>query len=246
MPALLAKDYRDRLQHDWWFTTLPRAMADQMLDAAIVRSFKDKQCVFARGDAPCGLYCIVGGSVRVTGVTEAGKEALLACLDPITWFGEICLFDNLPRTHDAYAQGATVMLQVQQQRMLEILSASPEHWRMLGMLMAVKLRLTFIGMEDLALLPAPQRLARRLLLIAENAMQRDAANCHIEIQQEQLAMMLSLSRQTANQILKDLEAQGIVRLAYGRIDILDMPRMRQVARLSEHERTVLPHVGGSV
>ncbi|WP_153565769.1 helix-turn-helix domain-containing protein, partial [Pseudomonas aeruginosa] len=44
--------------------------------------------------------------------------------------------------------------------------------------------------------------------------------------QEQLALMLSLSRQTTNQILKDLEAQGILQLSYGGIEILDLAGLR--------------------
>jgi CRP-like cAMP-binding protein len=38
--------------------------------------------------------------------------------------------------------------------------------------------------------------------------------------------MLSLSRQTTNQILKDLQGQGILSLGYGEIEILDEQRLR--------------------
>jgi Mn-dependent DtxR family transcriptional regulator len=41
--------------------------------------------------------------------------------------------------------------------------------------------------------------------------------------------MLSLSRQTTNQILKDLQGQGIVNLKYGEIEILDAQRLRMLA-----------------
>jgi hypothetical protein len=41
--------------------------------------------------------------------------------------------------------------------------------------------------------------------------------------------MLSLSRQTTNQILKDLQGQGILNLRYGEIEILDAQRLRALA-----------------
>ncbi|MGC3356723.1 helix-turn-helix domain-containing protein, partial [Pseudomonas aeruginosa] len=44
--------------------------------------------------------------------------------------------------------------------------------------------------------------------------------------QEQLALMLSLSRETTNQILKDVEAQGILQLSYGGIENLDLAGLR--------------------
>lgn len=51
----------------------------------------------------------------------------------------------------------------------------------------------------------------------------------LHLAQEQLALMLSLSRQTTNQILKELQAQGVVQLTYGEIEILDFERLRQLA-----------------
>ena len=54
----------------------------------------------------------------------------------------------------------------------------------------------------------------------------------IALQQEQLAMMLSLSRQTTNQILQDLCAHGAIRLARGAIEILDVDRLRAAAAAS--------------
>jgi CRP/FNR family cyclic AMP-dependent transcriptional regulator len=49
------------------------------------------------------------------------------------------------------------------------------------------------------------------------------------VSQEQLAAMLSLSRQTTNQILQDFQQQGILRTSYGGIEILDLERLRAVA-----------------
>jgi len=49
--------------------------------------------------------------------------------------------------------------------------------------------------------------------------------------QEQLALMLSLSRQTTNQILKDLQGQGILHLSYGEIEILDIERLRALTTI---------------
>jgi CRP-like cAMP-binding protein len=94
--------------------------------------------------------------------------------------------------------------------------------------MSQKLRLAFIALEQMSLLPAAPRLARRLLLIAENYGEGEPRRV-IHLAQEQLALMLAISRQTTNQILKELQAQGIVRLSYGEIEIVDFARLRQAA-----------------
>lgn len=57
------------------------------------------------------------------------------------------------------------------------------------------------------------------------------AQTTIRISQDRLALMLSISRQTANQLLKALEAQGAVRLQMGEIEIVDIGRLQQAAGL---------------
>jgi hypothetical protein len=44
-------------------------------------------------------------------------------------------------------------------------------------------------------------------------------------------MMLNLSRQTTNQLLKELEARRIVKLAYGEVEILDAAALRALSEL---------------
>jgi CRP-like cAMP-binding protein len=66
-------------------------------------------------------------------------------------------------------------------------------------------------------------------MIAEGYGEIDPPRRVLQLPQEQLASMLSLSRQTTNQILKDLQGQGIVNLRYGEIEILDAQRLRMLA-----------------
>ena len=221
--------WRSRLLTGHWFNHLPAHLQDSLLAAAKGRRLTPGQRLFHRGDPPCGLYAVLEGSVRVGAVSEKGKEALLGVMELPYWFGEISLFDGLPRTHDAYAVGHTILLQVPQDVLLKLLDEHPEYWRQFALLMSQKLRLTFIGLEQLSLMPAPARLAHRLLLIAEGYGELNRSRQLLEVSQEQLAAMLSLSRQTTNQILQDFQQQGILRTSYGGIEILDLERLRAVA-----------------
>jgi CRP-like cAMP-binding protein len=216
-----------------WFQALPETLRDRLLAAAVPRRLASGQRLFSRGDRPCGLYCVAEGAVRISGMSEGGKEALLMLMEPPHWFGEISLLDGQPRTHDAFAEGATLVLQVPQAALETMLADEPRHWRDFALLMSHKLRLMFIALEELSLLPAPARLARRLLMIAEGyGNLREGTRRVIDVSQEQLALMLAISRQTTNQILKELEAQGAVRLAYGKIELLSLEKLRGAACLT--------------
>ncbi|MNG17210.1 hypothetical protein D3C84_1011800 [compost metagenome] len=66
-------------------------------------------------------------------------------------------------------------------------------------------------------------------MIAEGYGEIEPPRRVLQLPQEQLASMLSLSRQTTNQILKDLQGQGILNLKYGEIEIVDAERLRALA-----------------
>ncbi|WP_028683884.1 Crp/Fnr family transcriptional regulator [Pseudomonas chlororaphis] len=221
--------WRERLMSGQWFSRLPVELQNSLLANARLRSLAPGQRLFQRGDPPCGLYAVLEGTVRVGAVSEQGKEALLSLVEAPHWFGEICLFDGQPRTHDAYAVGPCSLLNVPQAALLELLDEHPQYWRQLALLMSHKLRLAFINLEQLSLMPAPARVANRLLMIARGYGETDTLRRVLHLPQEQLALLLSLSRQTTNQILKDLQGQGILKLGYGEIEILDEDRLRILA-----------------
>lgn len=214
-------------QHPW-FATLPAPLAEALLAMAQVQHFDAGQRLFSRGDEASGLYALVSGTVRIGATSSCGKEALLAVLQAPAWFGEIAVFDGRARTHDAFTASPVELLLFPQRELLALLAREPYYWRDLALLMTHKLRLTFGALEDMSLLPTAQRLAKRLLLIAEHYGEGEPRQV-LHLPQEQLAMMLSLSRQTTNQLLKELQAQGVIALTYAEITILDFVRLREIA-----------------
>ena len=227
MPTAHAFSYLPTLRAGRWFSALAPQFADVLLALAQPRSLETGEALFLRGDAlEGGLFAVVRGSIGFSGVggqSEHAREALLTRMGPATWFGEIALFDGSPRTHDAHAMEPSVVLQVPRQPLLDWLQQHPAHWHDLGVLMSGRMRAAFAALEDLALMPAPQRLARRLVAMARGYGERlddVPARPRLDITQEQLARMLSISRQTTNLLLQGLQARGIIRVQRGEIEIL--------------------------
>lgn len=221
--------WREALLQGHWFKHLPQSLQDSLLALARLRELAPGQCLFQRGDAPCGLYVVLAGAMRVGAVSSEGKEALLTLVEAPQWFGEISLFDGQTRTHDAQAEGAVRLLWIPQAALLALLEQHPEHWRDFALLMSQKLRQVFVVLEQQSLLTAAPRVAHRLLQIAAGYGEMDAPRRVLQLSQEQLALMLSLSRQTTNQILKSLQQEGALRLSYGEIEILDLTRLQALA-----------------
>ncbi|PQA79442.1 Crp/Fnr family transcriptional regulator [Rhodoferax sp. TS-BS-61-7] len=215
-----------------WFTQLPAEFAQALLQIAKLRTLQTGDALFLRDSAPCGLYALVSGAIRISGQSgqrNDAREALLVVLTPPQWFGEISVFDGSVRTHHAHAAEPSTVLQVPHEELLAWLQAHPAHWRDLAVLMADKLRMAFVSMEEQTVLSAPLRLARRLVGMAQGYGQRadDGSTRRVlAITQEELALMIGVSRQTTNQILNALKAQHIVRIQRGELEILDLPALR--------------------
>lgn len=219
-----------------WYARLPPEFAQALLRMARVRHLQAGEALFQRDGPPCGLYALVSGTIRLSGQGgqhQEAREALLGVIIAPQWFGEIAVFDGLARTHHAHASEPCTLLQIPQAELLAWLREHPLHWRELGLLMADKLRMAFVIIEDYTLLNAPQRLARRLIGMAESYGQRmDEGSTRrvLAITQEELALMIGASRQTTNQILKDMAQQGILRVQRGGMEILDLPGLRALSR----------------
>ncbi len=210
-----------------WFAGLPATFANALLTHAEHVPLSAGQRLFARDDAPDGLYCILRGVMRVTAISASGEEALLAMLEPPQWFGEIAVFDGSPRTHDAWAQEDAELLRVPQAALLAELGERPQHWRDLGQLLTRKLRLTFASVEELTLLPPTRRVAGRLLLMAGGyGTWTDRSKPVLQVSQEQLGLMLALSRQTVNQSLRELESLGCITRSRAAIELIDIQRLQ--------------------
>ncbi|MGS5089904.1 Crp/Fnr family transcriptional regulator [Hydrogenophaga sp. A37] len=216
VPAAL----RAALASDDWFAACPTVLQDVLLQQGRMRSLADGQSLFSRGGQADGLCCVTAGGLHIGALHADGQPAELAYLEPYQWFGEIALIDGLPRTHDAVAEGDTQVLVVPRDALVDWLDHHPAQWRELARLSTRKLRVAFVVLEELAMLPLEERLQRRLRLLAKGYGSREAPRRRIRLGQETLARMLGVSRQSVNKALKALETRGVLRLHYGEIELL--------------------------
>ena len=227
--------HAELLLRNRWFRGLPTDAINEMVAMARLKRMDDGQRLHAQGDLPDGLYGVSTGTIRVSSTGADGREALLTVLAPGNWFGEISLFDGLPRTHDAHAMGNTELLFIPRREFHQLLARRPELYPHFMQLLCRRLRLSFNMLEDSALLPLPARLAKRLLMHAQYYGDVSTANERLSIQlsQETLGLMLNSSRQSINRLLKQFEQAGWVQIQYSQISILDDQALTRIANGSE-------------
>ena len=227
----LSVEERQHIDSGAWFGKLSDELRGAILACAGVRRLTDGAPLSSRG-APAEEWCGVAlGAVRVSSVSLSGKQVTLTYVEPGTWFGDIALFDGLPRTHDADAHGATTLLVVRKPDFKALLAQHAELYEALLRLNCRRLRLMFTQLEDLNTRPLRSRLAKQILLLAKSygIAQGEDIRIGLQLAQEDLAQLLGASRQRVNQELKSFEREGAVRVEPARLVVTSREKLLAIA-----------------
>ncbi len=229
-PTLTIEEVHN-LESGAWFSKLSTALRAAILERARVRRLTDGAALAARGTAAEEWCGVALGAVRISSVSLSGKQVTLTYAEPGTWFGDIALFDGLPRTHDADAHGPTTLLVVRKPDFKDLLAQHVELYDALLRLSCRRLRLMFNQFEDLNTRPLQARLAKQVLLLAKSygLPQGEEIRIKLALAQEDLAHLLGASRQRVNQELKGFEREGAVRVEPTRLVVLSREKLLAIA-----------------
>ena len=197
---------------------LPRGTFDHLCAAGTRISYADGALVQARGDARPGLSIIRDGAVQISNPGLDGSFVITSILGPGHCFGEMTLFADLPRTHDAVAKGATLIDHVSPAAYERFAEANPALTRAIMTMMARRLYALLEFADDLRRLPLKVQLAKLLLATAG---EDGVITTH-----EELAARFGVSRVAIGTALRGLEKDQLVRRRYGRIELPDRPSLR--------------------
>ncbi len=222
------------LLRDSWLADMPDEIVAEAIACASIKSVEDGALLHARGDACDGFYTIAHGAVRFSRTTADGHATTIAVMEAPNWFGEISVFDGMPRTHDGHALGATTLLFHAKTDFKRLLTRYPVIYERFARMLALRLRATFDLVEEAAVAPLSQRLARRLLELAQ--LEPSAMNAatiprgrEVPLTQEELGHLLGKSRQSIAKMLRLWEQDGIVQTRYGRVFIEKPERLVAMA-----------------
>ena len=153
-----------------------------------------KQIVFSQGDAADAVFYIQAGKIKLTVVSPQGKEAIVAMLEPGSFFGEGCLAGQLVCMTTATAMEDSTLVQIDKQAMIRTLQDDPTFSALfLTYLLARNIRIQE-DLVDQLFNSSEKRLARILLLMAHFGKEGKPETVIPKISQETLAEMIGTTR----------------------------------------------------
>ena len=192
----------------------------------VEKSYRANEYIFLRGDHFDYWTGVVSGLARMGTVSRDGKAATFAGLTAGAWFGEGTVLKKEPRRYDVVALRDTRLAMMDCGTFFWLFENSVEFNRFLVRQLNERLG-QFIGLLEYGrTLDATARLARSIASLFNPILYPDFTR-HLEITQEEIGALSGMSRQNANQCLKRLEREGLLRLEYGGVTIADIERLRR-------------------
>jgi CRP-like cAMP-binding protein len=185
--------------------------------------------IFSKGDRGHGLLAVLSGIVKISVLSEDGKEVVLNLIGAGEIFGEIALLDGGPRTADATAVGGCEVLQLDRREVLPILMDEPSVSIKLLEVVSRRLRQTSEQVEDLSFGEISVRLAKALLRLADLQRVLGTTRPHVTITQKELGNAIGLSRERTNWYLRSWQNAGYLTLGKGHCIINDPASFAQLA-----------------
>jgi CRP/FNR family transcriptional regulator, cyclic AMP receptor protein len=175
-----------------------------------IMSFRKKQTIFAQGDEADTVFYIQTGKVKLTVVSDKGKEATIAILNSRDFFGEGCLAGQPLRMGSATAITDCVLLKIDKKA---ISGALHREHAFSDVFVAYLLARNIRYEEDLVdqlFNSSEKRLARILLLLARFGKEGIPETVVPKISQEMLAEMVGTTRSRVNLFMNKFRKLGFI------------------------------------
>lgn len=215
------------------FARLDGTQLDLLARNVGTQTFQRGEPIFHQGSIGSTLYMIVAGQVRIYTTSEAGQELTVTMFRDGDFFGEMALLDGQPRAASAVSIGRTVTLTLERAAFLHTLNACPPIAASVLEVMTTRLRQSNVVADQLANMPASQRVVRQLLGLAARYGTADAGGIRIDLRltQDDLASLAGTTRETVNRVLAQLRDQGLIRVERARVSLLNLSQLELAAEL---------------
>ena len=172
--------------------------------------YEKNQKIFSQGDAADTVFFIHRGKVKMTVLSEHGKEAVVGLFSDGQFFGEACLEGVAVRTTTCHAMEDCQIMAIARPAMLKALNAEPKFSAFfIGYLLSRNSRIED-DLIDQLFNSSERRLARLLLLLANFGQDGGAQPIAINLSQETLAEMIGTTRSRVSFFMNQFRKKGYI------------------------------------
>mgnify|MGYP000921568847 CR=1 FL=1 len=200
---------------------------DEMMEIAGIitqKTFEKGELIYFSGDKGEKLYVIHTGKVKITRLSDDGKEQVIRVLGPGEFMGELSLFSSSPLTDNAEALEKTTVCMIAAEKIKELMRKYPTIAFKVMEELSERLEKAENLIEKINLLDVEKRLAKTLINMAND--QNEVA---LKMSKKDLASHLGMTQETLSRKLSNFQDLGLIKLiGQRRIIIIDKVALEDI------------------
>ena len=173
-------------------------------------TYRKDQTVFAQGDTADSVFYIQKGKVKVTVLSEHGREAVIAILGKDEFCGEGCLAGQKRRMATASAMTECEIMRIERKSMIRVLHEEPAFSEMFVAYLLTRTLRVEEDLVDQLFNSSEKRLARALLLLANFGKEGRPEAIIAKVSQETLAEMIGTTRPRVSFFMNKFRKLGFI------------------------------------
>jgi CRP/FNR family transcriptional regulator, cyclic AMP receptor protein len=188
----------------------PKSFLAKVGEAQSLGKFGKDRIVFTQGDPADSVFYIQKGKVKVTVISEQGKEAVVAILGPDEFCGEGCLAGQPRRMATATAITECEIMRLEKRAIVLALHDEPAFSEMFIAHLLVRTIRVEEDLVDQLFNSSEKRLARALLLLANFGKEGRPEPIIAKVSQETLAEMIGTTRSRVSHFMNKFRKLGFI------------------------------------
>ena len=189
----------------------PKAFLAKVGEGRSIGTHRKGQIVFSQGDPADAVFYVQRGKVKVTVVSDQGKEAVVAILELDDFFGEACLAGQAQRISTVATMTEAVIVRLEKAAIIRVIHEEPAFSEMfMAHLLGRTIRVE-ADLIDQLFNSSEKRLARLLLLLANFGKEGKPEPIIAKISQETLAEMIGTTRSRVSFFMNRFRKLGFIK-----------------------------------
>ncbi|MHB8854018.1 MAG: Crp/Fnr family transcriptional regulator [Ignavibacteriaceae bacterium] len=224
------EENNDFLKYVPIFSDLSENTLEQISKLGMRKSFTKDSVVLFEHETGSALFVIIQGKLKVSRVSDDGKEVILTILSESDFFGEMAILDGLTRSANVTAMEDSELFIIQRSEFLDLLQNHPEIAVALLQELTQRLRSADMKIKSLSLKDAEGKVATVILQLADDIGKIKQGTVEIEKLpfQHDLANMAGTSRETISRTLHSFAKKGMVELDGSKLKIINYEKFKEL------------------
>ena len=188
----------------------PKSFLAKVGEGKTILKFHKNQTVYAQGEVADAVFYIQKGRIKLTVLSDQGKEAVVAIMESGQFFGEGCMNGHPLRIGTTKAMEDAVVTSISKEAMIAVLHNEPKFSEIFVAYLLTRNSRIEEDLIDQLFNSSEKRLARLLLLLANFGKQSSSQPIDPNISQETLAEMIGTTRSRVSFFLNKFRKLGLI------------------------------------